>query len=47
MNQEYKDPVKRRDNSPLEEIAHKVAWSAVKTKYHKDQAGNWNWVETR
>ncbi len=39
--EEYKDPSKRRDDTPLEAIAHKVAWSVVKTKYHKDEDGNW------
>lgn len=24
-----------------EETAHKVAWSAVKKKYHKSEKGNW------
>lgn len=38
---EYKDPSTRRDGADLEETAHKVAWSAVKTKYHKNEAGEW------
>lgn len=33
---EYKDPEERRGNSGREEIAHKVAWAAVKKKYHKE-----------
>lgn len=33
---EYKDPDKRRGDSGREETAHKVAWSAVKSKYHKE-----------
>ena len=32
---EYKDPKNRRDNSSREEVAHKVAWAAVKTSYEK------------
>jgi len=40
--EEYKDPNKRRDDSTLEEVAHKVAWAAVKNKYHKDdKSGEW------
>lgn len=33
---EYKDPDDRRGNDSREEVAHKVAWSAVKKEYHKD-----------
>ncbi|AZL16269.1 ChaB family protein [Rickettsiales endosymbiont of Stachyamoeba lipophora] len=33
--EEYKDPSKRKTDESREEIAHKVAWSAVKKKYHK------------
>jgi cation transport regulator len=33
----YKDPKQRRDaGEDLEEIAFKVAWSAVKKEYHKE-----------
>ena len=32
---EYKDPKDRRDKSSREEVAHKVAWAAVKTSYEK------------
>lgn len=32
---EYKDPKNRRDKSSHEEVAHKVAWAAVKTSYEK------------
>jgi cation transport regulator len=35
-NEEYQDPDKRRGNSSREETAHKVAWSAVEKKYHKE-----------
>lgn len=40
--EQYKDP-KKRDNpdDSLEEVCHKVAWAAVKEKYHKDSKGNW------
>ncbi len=30
-----------RDDWSEEEVAHKVAWAAVKNKYHKDSSGNW------
>ena len=33
--QEYQDASKRRGNESLEEVAHKVAWAAVKQKYEK------------
>lgn len=40
---EYKDKNKRRDpEESLEEISHKVAWSAVKKKYKKGEDGNWH-----
>jgi len=39
--EEYKDPKERRGNASHEEVAHKVAWSAVKEKYHKDDKGEW------
>lgn len=40
--EEYKDSRKRRGNASVEEVAHKVAWSAVKVKYTKDQkSGVW------
>ena len=32
---EYPDPDKRRGNESREEVAHKVAWAAVKQKYEK------------
>ena len=35
--EEYADPKKRRGNSPLEEVAHRVAWAAVKKEYEKDE----------
>ena len=33
--QEYQDASKRRGNKLQEEVAHKVAWAAVKQKYEK------------
>lgn len=33
--QEYADPDKRRGDASREEVAHKVAWSAVKQKYER------------
>lgn len=32
---EYKDPKDRRAKASREEVAHKVAWAAVKTSYVK------------
>lgn len=39
----YKNPAKRKGTSTQEEVAHKVAWNAVKKKYHKDPSRN-QWV---
>ncbi len=40
--EQYKDPKKRRGNASLEEVAHKVAWAAVKKEYEKDEkTGKW------
>jgi len=38
---EYGESVKRRFGEPLEEVAIKVAWSAVKKKYEKNDNGSW------
>lgn len=38
--EEYKDEQDRRDNASREEVAHKVAWSAVKQSYEKKD-GRW------
>jgi len=38
---EYADPKKRRTEESLEEVAHKVAWSAVKKVYQKNDNGQW------
>ncbi len=44
---EYKDPKKRRGKASLEEVAHKVAWAAVKKEYEKDRrTGAWKRKET-
>lgn len=39
---EYKNPEDRRDDADREEVAHKVAWSAVKKKYHKGDDDKWH-----
>jgi cation transport regulator len=40
--EEYKDPKERRGDESREEVSHKVAWSAVKQKYEKDEkSGKW------
>ena len=39
--EEYADPDDRRGDDSREEVAHKVAWSAVKTEYEKDSEGHW------
>jgi len=38
--EQYADPDKRRDDASREEVAHRVAWSAVKEKYEKKN-GHW------
>ncbi len=40
--EEYADPRDRTGNASREEVAHKVAWSAVKNVYHKK---NGEWVK--
>ncbi|KRG71536.1 putative cation transport regulator ChaB [Pseudoxanthomonas dokdonensis] len=40
--QQYKDPDDRRDDASREEVAHRVAWSAVKEKYQKGDDGHWH-----
>ena len=37
---QYDEPGERRGNASREEVAHKVAWSAVKKKYEKKD-GRW------
>ncbi|MDQ2691990.1 MAG: putative cation transport regulator ChaB [Chloroflexota bacterium] len=39
---QYDEPEERRGDSSREETAHRVAWSAVKNKYEKDdETGKW------
>lgn len=38
---EYNEPDKRRGDDSREEVAHKVAWAAVKNSYQKNASGNW------
>jgi len=38
---EYEDPEDRRGHASREETSHRVAWSAVKKEYHKDDRGEW------
>jgi cation transport regulator len=39
---QYDEPEERRGDSSREETAHRVAWSAVKNKYEKDEeSGKW------
>ncbi len=38
---QYRDPADRRGDDSREETAHKVAWSAVKNEYHKNDDGDW------
>lgn len=40
--EEYKDPEDRRGDADREEVAHKVAWNAVKKKYHKGGDNKWH-----
>lgn len=39
---EYKDSDDRRGDETREEVAHKVAWSAVKNKYQKGDDDMWH-----
>jgi cation transport regulator len=39
---EYEDPKTRRGNESREEVSNKVAWSAVKQRFAKDEdSGQW------
>ena len=38
--EEYKDPEKRKTKESREEVSYKVAWAAVKHRYHKVD-GKW------
>lgn len=39
---QYEDPEDRQGDASREEVAHKVAWSAVKKKYEKGDDGDWH-----
>lgn len=39
---EYADTKDRRGDDSREEVAHKVAWAAVKKKYSKGDDGDWH-----
>jgi len=39
--QQYAKPQDRHSDDGREEVAHKVAWSAVKKSYHKNDQGKW------
>lgn len=39
---EYKSPSDRRDDAGREEVAHRVAWSAVKNVYEKGDDDKWH-----
>jgi cation transport regulator len=41
---QYDEPEERRGDSSREETAHRVAWSAVKNKYERDE-GSGKWKE--
>jgi cation transport regulator len=40
--EEYSTKDERRGNDSREEVAHKVAWSAVKHKYEKGDDDKWH-----
>jgi cation transport regulator len=40
--EEYKDPERRKGNDDRENVARKVAWSAVKQTYEKGDDGKWH-----
>jgi cation transport regulator len=40
--EEYQNPIKRRGNTGIEEVARRVAWAAVKKEFTKDpESGKW------
>ncbi len=39
--EQYKKPEDRRDDASREEVAMRVAWAAVKSKYIKSEDGTW------
>lgn len=40
--EQYKDSDDRRGDDSREEVAHKVAWAAVKHLYHKGDDDKWH-----
>lgn len=45
--EQYKFPESRRNpNESQEQVAHKVAWSAVEKKYYKNEDGKWVEIES-
>ncbi len=40
--EQYKDPDERRDDSSREDVARRVAWSAVKKTYEKGTDDKWH-----
>lgn len=40
--EEYKEPSERRDDASREEVAHRVAWNAVKKVYEKGDDNKWH-----
>lgn len=44
--EQYDRPEERRGDASREEVAHKVAWAAVKREYQKDEAtGRWKEIK--
>ncbi len=39
---QYRDREDRRDDASREEVAHRVAWAAVKRDYTKGKDGRWH-----
>jgi cation transport regulator len=39
---QYDKPEERRDDASREEVAHRVAWNAVKKKYEKGADDKWH-----
>ncbi|MDY6918851.1 MAG: ChaB family protein [Pseudomonadota bacterium] len=39
--EEYANPKDLRGNQSREAVSHKVAWAAVKQKYHKNDKDEW------
>lgn len=38
----YKSPASRRGDTDREEVAHKIAWNAVKKSYERGDDGKWH-----